>query len=71
MKSARVITKTNKRAKTLANDGDASVPVIKTKAPVKKSSSKLLKKINARTQFKGIKEALAEVNGSMTDSMGS
>jgi hypothetical protein len=61
MKSARIITKTNKRAKVLANGSDVSVPVIKTKASVKKSSSKPSKKISAQTQFKRIKEALAEV----------
>jgi hypothetical protein len=61
MKSARIITKTNKRAKVLANGSDVSVPVIKTKASVKKSSSKPSKKISAQTQFKRIKEALDEV----------
>ena len=61
MKSARIITKTNKRAKVLANGSDVSVPVIKTKASVKKSSSRPSKTIGAQTQFKRIKEALDEV----------
>ncbi|MCW3106853.1 MAG: hypothetical protein JWQ09_1359 [Segetibacter sp.] len=61
MKSARIITKTNKRAKVLGNGSDISVPVIKTKVSAKRSSSKSPAKISAQTQFKRIKEALDEV----------
>lgn len=61
MKSARIITKTSKRSKVLANGDPIIVHVLKTKASAKNSSSKPAPKISAQTQFKRIKEALAEV----------
>lgn len=61
MKSARIITKTNKKAKLHTNGNNISMPVINGKTSVKKSFSKTNAKISAQTQFSRIKKALDEV----------
>ena len=61
MKSARVITKSNKNATLYATGVDISVPGHKRKTSAKNIFSKTSDKISARTQFMRIKEALKEV----------
>jgi hypothetical protein len=60
MKSARIITKTNKRSKTGPSGGHVSHASLGKKVSANSSFKKLPEKISAQAQLQSIREALAE-----------